>query len=550
MIKYQLLFFWTTLLLVYTPADTLLSVASVLQTKTINNQTLDRFIDLLNAELNKTSLFEAIDRIEVANKINVNDISISECQEASCFSTVGKSLGTAYLIYGTIDKSEGLYGIELNALNITKATIFHTVDTSIPLDREYLLVQFFKDFIKAVAQKKEGAHETFGKLKITSSPENIGVFIDDDSVGVTPFLQEDIETGSYIIRLVKYGYKPVKEKILIKVDELVAKQYTIERTEAWLDSVENARKAAHKDSMIQVGRKIIKKSLPEMYLHLIKALPVDSLNTIAILPFNSTDTNNHSGKMAAEYGIVFFSQNPGFRVVERANLKQIMEELNFSRSDLVAEDKVLKTGELLSAQYIVTGTVTKVIPKTIVFSRLIHVETGEIVSAASAEMKTVEMDEFYRHVFGEKIKPTSALFRSTVLPGWGQFYTDKPAHGIISLTLAAAGAGILIWSVFDLREKDAEVEKYKNNDITTVIPNDTPQAWAERANKAVDDKNNAVERTNIIIAGLCVAWVGNMIDAFILGNRKSKELKNLYFSCIPELGENGPAIYAGIKVEF
>jgi len=54
--------------------------------------------------------------------------------------------------------------------------------------------------------------------------------------------------------------------------------------------------------------------------------------------------------------------------------------------------------------------------------------------------------------------PSSALLRSAVLPGWGQFYNDKPLKGIIFGTIEL---GLLSWLI---AEHFASEEARNNND--------------------------------------------------------------------------------------
>ena len=82
------------------------------------------------------------------------------------------------------------------------------------------------------------------------------------------------------------------------------------------------------------------------------------------------------------------------------------------------------------------------------------------------------------------------------------------------------------------------------------MSNDTPQDWINRANRAVEDKNAAALRTNILVAGVGVVWILNAVDAFILGNKKSKEIKRLYFTYEKASRNSDLTLYAGLQREF
>ena len=59
-----------------------------------------------------------------------------------------------------------------------------------------------------------------------------------------------------------------------------------------------------------------------------------------------------------------------------------MAEQNLLREGLLDTDEAIQTGKLLGAQYMVTGQIIPMNMQAIVFARVIHVETGEIISAA------------------------------------------------------------------------------------------------------------------------------------------------------------------------
>ena len=66
-----------------------------------------------------------------------------------------------------------------------------------------------------------------------------------------------------------------------------------------------------------------------------------------------------------------------FRVIERSRIDQIIREQGFQRTQL-SEAQVVRVGRILGVNYIITGEVSHIIN-----IRLINVETGEIVAAAS-----------------------------------------------------------------------------------------------------------------------------------------------------------------------
>lgn len=73
----------------------------------------------------------------------------------------------------------------------------------------------------------------------------------------------------------------------------------------------------------------------------------------------------------------------GFDAVTRADIDQVMEELDFQRTGMVSQNQIKQIGELEAADYICVSTVTKSDSEFYVEAYLIHLETGTISNPAS-----------------------------------------------------------------------------------------------------------------------------------------------------------------------
>jgi len=68
--------------------------------------------------------------------------------------------------------------------------------------------------------------------------------------------------------------------------------------------------------------------------------------------------------------------------LERSRLDAVRAEHDLTRQGLMDTDAAIDVGRLLGAQYRITGQVIPMSAQAIIFARVIHVQTGEIVSAA------------------------------------------------------------------------------------------------------------------------------------------------------------------------
>lgn len=124
--------------------------------------------------------------------------------------------------------------------------------------------------------------------------------------------------------------------------------------------------------------------LSALYNEIALSFPADGRSTAALAPFGMRGIDSETPLLTFinENALVNLSAVPGITLVERSKLDAVMAEQQLLRAGLLDTDEAIQTGKLLGAQYMVTGQIIPMNMQAIVFSRVIHVETGEIVSAA------------------------------------------------------------------------------------------------------------------------------------------------------------------------
>jgi curli biogenesis system outer membrane secretion channel CsgG len=124
----------------------------------------------------------------------------------------------------------------------------------------------------------------------------------------------------------------------------------------------------------------------------------------ALSPFSLRGTDGETPLLAFinENALVSLSGIPGLALVERSRLDAVRAEQNLLRQGLLDTDAAIEVGKLLGAQYMITGQVIPMSAQAIVFARVIHVQTGEIVSAAQVFVE--------RSVLGDLLSGFGLLF--------------------------------------------------------------------------------------------------------------------------------------------
>ncbi len=80
------------------------------------------------------------------------------------------------------------------------------------------------------------------------------------------------------------------------------------------------------------------------------------------------------------------SRSKRFRVVDRGNLGMVLRELALQKSGAVEESKVVETGKILGANFLIASGLVKNGPRYELFLKLLRVETGEVLSATRAKI--------------------------------------------------------------------------------------------------------------------------------------------------------------------
>jgi len=84
------------------------------------------------------------------------------------------------------------------------------------------------------------------------------------------------------------------------------------------------------------------------------------------------------------------------RIIERAQLEQVLREQRFGLTGAVSADKAVRTGALLQAEAVVTGTYISNGNDTEIHLKLINVETGALIDARRATLKRAGLGQTSR----------------------------------------------------------------------------------------------------------------------------------------------------------
>jgi len=129
---------------------------------------------------------------------------------------------------------------------------------------------------------------------------------------------------------------------------------------------------------------LLQNRLSALYKEIALSFPAGQRSIAALAPFSMRGTEGETPLLAFinESALVSLTQTPGLTLVERNLLDAVRAEQNLARQGLLDTDAAIEVGRLLGAHYMITGQVIPMSTQTIIFARVIHVQTGEIISAA------------------------------------------------------------------------------------------------------------------------------------------------------------------------
>lgn len=201
----------------------------------------------------------------------------------------------------------------------------------------------------------------------------------------------------------------------------------------------------------------MRKRLPTLTLLLSLAVPLplaaqdaavageSSRPVVAVIDFSAFSLTLQDasavGKGVAGMIITELIDHPSVKVVERQELKSIIEEAKLSLSGAVDESSALEVGRLVGAKYLMTGSISMDASKVRMDVRVFEVETSEILKAMK---ETAQLDEMMELV----VAITDRFMRELDFP--------TPKRDLIAQIPAPA---ILAYSRGEAYEENGELEQ-------------------------------------------------------------------------------------------
>lgn len=226
----------------------------------------------------------------------------------------------------------------------------------------------------------------------------------------------------------------------------------------------------------------------------------------------------------------------GFVLVERMKLAQLLQEVALGQAGVVDESKAPEFGKMAGADFLVVGSVGQLGDRYVVNARVVEVESSKILASGQVSIEAAGLVALSSDAVVLRTR-SDAVFRSLLIPGWGQFYNRQPEKG--GVIMFAAGALIIGGATTAVLGSMAESD-YRG--ITEQNPGPCANLARAAFNECVgarrDDANGFYRTSTWLFAGLGAVWVYNVLDAAFFGYSPDASTRSLYGSRLEVLPGN------------
>lgn len=118
--------------------------------------------------------------------------------------------------------------------------------------------------------------------------------------------------------------------------------------------------------------------------------------TVAVMDFTSFMMGEggaavNLGKAISAMLVTEFSGREGMRVLERAQLNDLLREQDLNLSGRINEANAIEVGKMLGVQYVLLGQVTSIVDNLRMDIRAVDVETSEVLTVLKKSDRTTEL---------------------------------------------------------------------------------------------------------------------------------------------------------------
>ncbi len=290
----------------------------------------------------------------------------------------------------------------------------------------------------------------------------------------------------------------------------------------------------------------------------------DNKITVAILDFEPRGISTLEAQTLTDRFATEINNTGKVVLVDRNSMREVMQEQGYTEVECSSEECAAEVGAMLGVQFMISGAIGKLGDTYTIDAKMFEVATG---AAAKTKNTTyigkvdgliTEIEVLAWEMMGLK-PPKSlankkrggspqvaavsrgksrfgAMIRSAVMPGWGQFYSEKKMMGWAFLggELTAAGLAFSAYSAYSTANSDLTAFNQQYNNATD--PVQIADLRSKTLQAEADQLSSNDQMTTMIYAagGL---WAINVVHAFLTGPKADTASRSSGFNLVyhPEM---------------
>jgi hypothetical protein len=188
-------------------------------------------------EILRQNQFSVIDKYEIAKRTGINSTETYDTiTRFNTYFDIGKKCVADQIVWGTLSRKGAMLQLDLRLGDVPKQQVHSTVSTSIvgstlELSEKIpqLLGTLFNLTVTTTQPSSAGGmpHIVYQpiqqpnptRLIVRTLPDSARIFLNEVERGITPFVKDSIDPGTYNCRVEKYGYLPFSGAIKIRQND-------------------------------------------------------------------------------------------------------------------------------------------------------------------------------------------------------------------------------------------------------------------------------------------------------------------------------------------
>ena len=201
--------------------------------KGVSQPEADLITEQVRANMLSTGTFKVMERSMMDQIMKEQGFQQSgNCDNSECMVEVGRILGVQNLVVGSVGKVGRIFMINVKIVDVNTGEVLKSLTETC----ECAIEQLLQETPPKVAQALD--HEVrkgkAGTIAVNTEPQGAVVFLDQVSVGRTPWKSDLLDPGTYSLSLVLPDWKRIEKMVDVQTEKQAAFALSLERSDDWI----------------------------------------------------------------------------------------------------------------------------------------------------------------------------------------------------------------------------------------------------------------------------------------------------------------------------